>query len=231
MTTSPEPACTSRRQRRSSLWLLGLALTMARISASAESSSVNRGRDATTRAMSAKPLDFDGDGRSAYVVTRRIASAVPGTDIDGSLTPGQGDRIRWHTLERGRSKSFEWGVAATDFIVSADFDGDGASDPAVWRAGPPEQAAFFILESSTGSTRHEVFGQFGDDPFVVTDYDGDGRAEPAVFRCPRKPGQCHFFYRGSSNNPQRNITYVPWGSGTINDLLRPQPSPPFTERH
>jgi hypothetical protein len=155
-------------------------------------------------------LDFDGDGRSDYVITRR-------TDPD-STSPA---RIAWHVLLSGSGEALvvEHGLAETDFITPADFDGDGRTDFAVWRTGPPEEAAFYIRESSTGEVRREQFGQAGDDPLVVADYDGDGRADPAVFRCPPQPGQCLFFYRGSARNPRGDTTYMPWGFGTADDLF------------
>ncbi|HEY2866520.1 MAG TPA: VCBS repeat-containing protein, partial [Pyrinomonadaceae bacterium] len=92
-------------------------------------------------------------------------------------------------------------------------DGDGRTDIAVWRGGPPNQAAFYILQSKTSTVRVELFGQNGDRPTTVRDYDGDGKADVSVYRPGVNPGdQSYFFYRGSLNNPSGNITYVRWGA-------------------
>jgi hypothetical protein len=130
--------------------------------------------------------------------------------------------IYWYTAINGSATTGvgQLGDAATDFVVSEDFDGDGKDDPAVWTEAA--QASFKILQSSTNTVRVEFFGQTGDDPAVVGDYDGDGKADPAVFRCPPdtgSAGQCYFFYRGSLNNPSGNITYVPWGFGIDGDFF------------
>ncbi len=105
----------------------------------------------------------------------------------------------------------QWGINS-DIETPADFDGDGLTDVAVWRADAPGKAAFYILQSATGTVRIEPFGQTGDDPKIVADYDGDKKADVAVYR-PSASGQGFFFYRGSLNNPNRNTTYIPFGTG------------------
>lgn len=141
-------------------------------------------------------LDFNGDGRTDFAVTR---------DTAGSRT--------WYVLYNG-SASFagiEWGLSI-DNNTPADYDGDGKTDVAVWRSGAPGQAAFFILQSLTSTVKIETFGQAGDQPGVVRDYDGDGKADVAVYRPGATPGaQSFFFFRGTLNNPSGNVTYVPWG--------------------
>ena len=142
------------------------------------------------------PLDFNGDGKTDFVITR---------DSAGLRT--------WYILYNGTA-TFDaprWGID-TDENVPADYDGDGKTDLAVWRGGAPGQSFFYILQSSNGTVRVENFGQGGDIPKVVADYDGDGKADVAVYRDGASPGaQSFFFYRGSLNNPSGNITFVPWG--------------------
>ncbi len=149
-------------------------------------------------------VDFNGDSKSDWVITRAGGGSVNWfTSINGS----------------GSSSGVQWGSTA-DLRVPADYDGDGKDDFAVWRpvtTGQPSGNAFFyILQSQTNTVRIEDFGQNGDDPRVVGDYDGDGRDDIAVYR--KSVGQNFFYYRASSNNPNGNITFLPWGSGT---LVRP----------
>lgn len=143
-----------------------------------------------------RSIDFDGDNISDFAIARS-ANATSATTwwIRGS---GGTNNIQ----------NFGLGVGATagDKATPADFDGDGKTDVAVWRAG--SQGAFYILQSGTNTVRIDNFGQTGDDPSVVGDYDGDGKADPAVYR----PGaQGTFYYRGSLNNSGGATTYVPWG--------------------
>jgi hypothetical protein len=182
-------------------------------------------------------VDFDGDGKSDFSVVRDETPALTGST---SINRGEAGRVRMRMLEESQGQnnlpegssagsSLVWynhnssngtariagfGTAATDLVVPADYDGDGKADLAVWRATGPTSASFFILQSSNNTVRVEIFGQQGDNPQVVGDYDGDGKADVATFRCPPAGGQCFFFYRGTLNNPNGNITFVPWGNGT-----------------
>ncbi len=188
--------------------------------------------------------DFDGDGKTDFVVAR--ATSAPLTEatapglapilnsynqevkgrkkqaepLNNAITPP----IYWYTKLSGNGATGvgQLGDAATDTVVTEDFDGDGKDDLAVWTQAPATQANFKILQSSTNTVRVSFFGQTGDDPAVVGDYDGDNKADVAVYRCPPATGaagQCFFFYRGSLNNPNGNITYVPWGFGTDGDFF------------
>lgn len=106
-------------------------------------------------------VDFDGDGRSDFSTARYNAEVL--WRIFKSTT---------NTLEEIR-----WGSSSLgDFFAAADYDGDGAFDIAVFRAG-----VWYIIESSTGAVRYGYFGQAGDVP-APNDFDKDGKADLAVAR-------------------------------------------------
>ena len=190
--------------------------------------------------------DFDGDGKTDYATARASAGFAPEA-IDGYMRPGrlgysklderptrstknvaeaspQAPPIFWWVLYNNAApyQVFQLGDAATDYIVTEDFDGDHKDDIAVWTEAAATVANFKVLQSSTNTVVVNTFGQLGDDPAVVGDYDGDGKADAAVYRCPANTGpagQCYFFYRGTFNNPAGNITYVPWGFGVDGELF------------
>ncbi len=148
-----------------------------------------------------RSIDFDGDNKTDFSVARSASAA--------------GQTTWWTQLSGGGTSASDWGlgvgIAAGDKATPADFDGDGKTDLAVWRAGAPMVASFYILNSSNNTVRVEAFGQTGDDASIVGDYDGDGKADPAVYRDGTGGGQSTYFYRGSLSNPSGNVTYVPWG--------------------
>ena len=180
--------------------------------------------DAAARSLAV--LDANLDGKADIVVNRQggfslyhgnsIFFTRTENDFDGDLRtdlsvfrPTSGE---WHIRRSTQgSLSQAWGTS-TDRLTPADFDGDGKTDIAVWREAPALEAAFYILNSSNGTLRTEQFGQTGDDPTVVGDWDGDGKADPAVYRNAAIGSQSYFFYRGSLNNPNGTITYLPWGT-------------------
>jgi len=133
------------------------------------------------------PLDFDGDRKSDLSVFR----------------PASGSWLYLRSSNNSYS-GVQFGAAA-DNPAPADYDGDGRVDAAVWRES---EGSFYILNSSNNSVRVENFGLAGD-ILTVGDWDGDGKADLSTHR---GGAQNYFFYRGSSNNPNGNITYLPWGT-------------------
>jgi hypothetical protein len=159
--------------------------------------SPTRASTETTPGRQRANVDFSGDGKSDWVITRTVGSQKEWWSSTNGSTTNEGFVARFGL--------------STDIETPADFDGDGRTDVAVWRPDAPEQAAFYILNSQTGTVSIEFFGQTGDDPKVVADYDGDGRADVAVYRAGNN-SQGFFYYRGTLNNPNRGVTFIPFGS-------------------
>ncbi len=184
-----------------------------------------------------KHVDFDGDGKTDYAQARditpgatlrenpfiqsktiregRVTPPVEGDNL--GVAPAPGSNIAWYRHNSGNNTDTvsAFGQPATDFLVPADYDGDGKSDVAIWRgtaASGPGGGYFLIFNSMTSTLTTVDFGITNDNPVVVGDYDGDGKADPAVFRCPSVAGQCNYYYKGSAGGG--NITFVPWGFGT-----------------
>ncbi len=144
-----------------------------------------------------KTVDFDGDGKTDPAVIRNIGGGPSG-------------QLGWFILnsQTGTQTSTPWGING-DAFAPEDYDGDGKTDIAVWRSGPPFGAYFYILQSQTNTLRSDQFGQTGDDPSVVGDYDGDGKADVATYRAGLAAGDHSFwFYRSSVNGL---IIYNEWG--------------------
>jgi len=144
-------------------------------------------------------LDFNGDGMTDYAVVRNTGGGPMG-------------QITWFIQNNGgTNRQVPWGLNG-DRYVPADFDGDNASDIAVWRGGPPFGAFFYILRSSTGTVDQIAFGQTGDNPTVTRDYTGDGKADPAVYRSGQQSGQAStWFFRPSDGPFAGQVIGTVWG--------------------
>lgn len=130
-------------------------------------------------------VDFDADGRSDFSTAR--------------YTP----EVLWRIFHSRTStlRETRWGSSASgDFFAAADYDGDGASDIAVFRAG-----VWYIIRSSNGTVIYDFWGASGDAP-AANDYDGDGKADLTIARS--ENSQRVWYTRFSSNGGTR---VVQWG--------------------
>jgi len=173
--------------------------------------SIQRSSDGSTRTRTLGgrgdvPLsgDFDGDGIADLAVVN------PNAILGGGTTP---NATVWTILESSQDfdtanpRVVPFGAAGVlDRPAPADFDGDGITDIATFRADSdlvPGAAQWFILPSDTESAFSVVFGAAGGvDLPAPTDFDGDGRADIATFRpvSDLVPGAAQWFILPSGPN-------------------------------
>jgi len=146
--------------------------------------------------VSRPPLDFDGDGKTDYVLVRNSAGFM-----------------NWF-VQRSVAGflSRSWGVWTSDEVLPGDYDGDGKWDIAVWRSGTP--SIFYILNSATGTLQTVSFGQIGDDPRITQDFDADGIADPAIVR--NVSGTLTWYIQRSA----AGLTAVPFGNNSTDVAIR-----------
>ncbi len=99
------------------------------------------------------PGDYDGDGKTDIAVAR------------GSL----GSPIVWYydpsSIAGVQVVQNTFGIAASDYTVQGDYDGDGRTDIAIWRpSATPGQSVFWSFNSSTSSAVPHGFGSIDDYP-------------------------------------------------------------------
>lgn len=119
------------------------------------------------------PADYDGDGRADIAVFRDTIVNSPDKAYFYILFSSDNT---FHPIQFGRQG---------DVSVSADWDGDGKDDLAIYRSAATagEQSYFYYRPSSIAGSdfRSIPWGTAGDKP-LVGDFDGDGKNDATVFR-------------------------------------------------
>src|SRR5215204_2684404 len=110
---------------------------------------------------------FNAGERVAKVIIRLGNSNLQSGNIDGT---GGVDTVAMDDFIYGEPR-------AMDFHPG-DSDGDGFTDPSVFR---PSAGTFFVLNSGSNAVSFISFGQAGDIP-MNGDFDGDRRADVAIYR-------------------------------------------------
>jgi spore coat protein A, manganese oxidase len=127
----------------------------------------------------AMPGDYDGDGKTDFSVYR---PATAGTSAVWWIMKSSTLDTSYYSVPFG---------AVGDIPAAADFDGDGKTDVAIYRAG-----VWYIQQSSDGAVSYPQFG-LGTDLPTPKDFDGDGKADLAVWRDTNTT-----FYSSNSSNGQ-----------------------------
>lgn len=88
---------------------------------------------------------------------------------DITIVRGAGGQLNWTTRDTGSGigqPAVAFGLSATDFALSGDYDGDGLDDYAVWRPSATEGQSKFVVRPSTApATTIEIpLGKNGDFP-------------------------------------------------------------------
>jgi hypothetical protein len=152
--------------------------------------------------------DFDGDGKTDVAVFRRGANAT--------------DQTTWYIRQSSNNTArvVNFGLSGDgtntyDVPVTADYDGDGKSDIAVYRFGLFPTNTFFIQRSSDNSIYQFKFGDFSTDYIAPGDFDGDGKADLVAARTGAAATSPVVWYiLQSSNNQVRTQQF-----GISSDLL------------
>lgn len=159
------------------------------------------------------PGDYDGDGRDDLALYR-----------DG--TPGTTETLKsYFFIFRSSDATGQFIQFGTDGDqgIARDYDGDGRTDPAVFRRGAAlgNPAFWYVLRSTTGLLQDFQWGTTGNgtssgDTPVPGDYDGDGRFDLAVYRFGGlTPNNTYLVLRSSTGTGQ----YQPFGNFTSDYIL------------
>jgi len=145
------------------------------------------------------PGDYDGDGKFDIAVYR------------SGFSPSNNFIVL--RSSDGVVQFQPFGNFNSDYVLPGDYDGDGKYDFAVARTGATASSplVWWILQSSTGTTRTQTFGRSSDFP-TQGDYDGDARTDLAVLRPGATSSSQAFYWVSRSFDNTSQVTA--WGLGS-----------------
>lgn len=156
--------------------------------------------------LPARPVDYDGDGRTDYSVIR-----FP------NLTPPAANPITFFNLNStsGQQTSGQFGDVNTDLPAPGDYDGDGKADIALFRdtAVAGSDTLFLLIRSSDNTFQAVHWGTSGDEN-VSRDFDGDGITNMAVYRATNVDGAQDFWFVRRPDGSQISVPFGQSGDGT-----------------
>ena len=109
----------------------------------------------------------------ALISSSSLLAKSPDIDLNGdhkadlAVTRNMGGALAWYVLlsTTNQLRANQFGLSASDFEVQGDYDGDGATDIAVWRTtGSP---TFYVLSSQTGGFIYQQWGLASDIPTAL----------------------------------------------------------------
>jgi len=115
-----------------------------------------------------------------YSGSSLIATVEPTPSIPADIAIWRPSNGLWCIMgQAGSAQSFEaWGIV-TDKPMPGDYDGDGKTDLAIYRA---LTGYWWIYYSGTETVDSLSWGDQTNDIPVVADFDGDGRSDPTIVR-------------------------------------------------
>ncbi|MBK7707172.1 MAG: M36 family metallopeptidase [Acidobacteria bacterium] len=154
---------------------------------------------------------WNGNSNGFVTSTVRLPASAAGQNVQlkwrfgaDDNTVGQGPNPGWYVDNVAVVSNYACSFTPNAVKSRGDFDGDGKTDVAVFRASESN----WYLNRSTAGFAVVNFG-LATDTLTPADWDGDGKADPSVFRPVATSGSPDFWILQSGNN---TIATREWGT-------------------